>query len=101
MAHKGYAYIGSRVSRGIMVTDVRDPRSPRPVNFVAGHPNSLSMHLQQAEDLLLGIQEAEQKAILTAQEYYGGSNQVDSRRYGKRGEDYMAGMTVYDVKDPV
>lgn len=100
MVHRGHAYVGTRVSRGIMVTDVRDPRNPKPVNFVAGHPNSLSMHLQQADDLLLSIQEADQKSLLTAQEYYGGSAKVDSRRYGKRGEDYMAGMTVYDVKDP-
>jgi hypothetical protein len=38
--------------------------------------------------------------LLSAQEYYGGSNKVDSRRFGKRGEDYAAGMSVYDIKDP-
>ena len=75
-------------SRGIMVTDVRDPRNPRPVNFVATHPNSVCMHLQAAEDLLLHIQEADQRALLSAQEYYGGSNKVDSSRFGKRGEDF-------------
>jgi hypothetical protein len=100
MVHRGYAYVGTRVSRGIMVTDVRDPRNPKPVQLVATHPNSVSMHLQVADDLLLHIQEADQKALLTAEEYYGGSNAVDSRRFGKRGEDYAAGMTVYDVKDP-
>jgi hypothetical protein len=100
MVSGGHAYVGTRVSRGIMVTDVRDPRNPRPVNFVPTHPNSVCMHLQAAEDLLLHIQEADQRALLSAQEYYGGSNKVDSSRFGKRGEDYAAGMGVYDIKDP-
>ena len=58
------------------------------------------MHLQAADDLLLCIQEADQQALLSQQEYYGGSNKVDSSRFGKRGEDYAAGMSVYDIKDP-
>src|ERR1700728_3623484 len=57
MVSGGNAYVGTRVSRGIMVTDVRDPRDPKPVNFVVTHPNSVSMHLQTAENLLLCIQE--------------------------------------------
>ena len=28
MVNRGYAYVGTRVSRGVMVTDVRDPRIP-------------------------------------------------------------------------
>ena len=100
MVARGHAYIGTRVRRGVMVTDVRDPRNPKPVNFVAMHPNSVSMHLQAADDLLLCIQEADQRALLTQQEYYGGSGKVDSSRFGKRGEDYAAGMRVYDISDP-
>jgi hypothetical protein len=100
MVAGGHAYVGTRIHRGIVVTDVRDPRNPKPVNFVATHPNSVSMHLQTADDLLLHIQEADQRALLSAQEYYGGSKKVDSSRFGKRGEDYAAGMTVYDIKDP-
>ena len=100
MVARGHAYVGTRVSRGINVTDVRDPRHPKPVNFVPTHPNSVSMHLQTAENLLLHIQEADQRALLSAQEYYGGSGRVDSSRFGVRGQDYAAGMTVYDIKDP-
>ena len=100
MVSRGYAYIGTRVRRGVMVTDVRDPRNPKPANFLAMHPNSVSMHLQAADDLLLCIQEADQRALLTQQECYGGSGKVDSSRFGKRGEDYAAGMRVYDIKDP-
>ena len=55
MVDRGYAYIGTRVSRGIMVTDVRDPRNPKPVNFVATHPKSVSMHLQAADGLLVSV----------------------------------------------
>ena len=100
MVARGHAYVGTRVSRGVMVTDVRDPRNPKPVNFVAMHPNSVSMHLQAADDMLLCIQEADQRALLSQQEYYGGSGKVDSSRFGKRGEDYAAGMSVYDIADP-
>ena len=92
MVARGHAYVGTRVSRGVMVTDVRDPRNPKPVNFVPTHPNSVCMHLQAADDLLLCIQEADQRALLSQQEYYGGSGTVDSSRFGKRGEDYAAGM---------
>ena len=100
MVSRGHAFIGTRVSRGVMVTDVRDPRNPKPVNFIPTHPKSVSMHIQAAEDKLLCIQEADQRALLTQQEYYGGSNKVDSSRFGKRGEDYAAGMCVYDIADP-
>ena len=87
MVARGHAYVGTRVSRGIMVTDVRDPRHPKPVNFVPVHPNSVCMHLQAAEDLLLCIQEADQRALLSQQEYYGGSEQGGQQplRQARRG----------------
>jgi hypothetical protein len=100
MVDRGYAYVGTRVSRGVNVTDVRDPRNPKPVNFLPIHKNSWCMHLQTAENLLLVIEELDLKALLTQQEYYGKSNQVDSRRYGVRGQDFSAGMRVYDTSDP-
>jgi hypothetical protein len=100
MVANGHAYIGTRVSRGIMVTDVRDPRNPKPVNFAPIHPASWCMHLQTAENLLLCIEELDLKALLSIKDYYSGSNQVDSSRYGTRGVDYSAGMRVYDISDP-
>src|ERR1700739_1624614 len=51
MVARGHAYIGTRVRRGVMVTDVRDPRQPKPVNFIPMHPKSVSMHLQAADDM--------------------------------------------------
>src|SRR5580692_7840082 len=85
MVARGHAYVGTRVSRGVMVTDVRDPRNPKPVNFAPIHPNSWCMHLQ---------------ALLSQKDYYSQSNQVDSARYGVRGKDFSAGMRVYDISDP-
>ena len=100
MVARGHAYVGTRVSRGVMVTDVRDPRAPKPVNFLPIHPNSWCMHLQVAENLLLCIEELDLKALLSIKDYYSQSNQVDSAHYGKRGEDFSAGMRVYDISDP-
>src|SRR5665213_3136509 len=100
MVARGHAYVGTRVSRGVMVTDVRDPRHPKPVNFMPIHPNSWCMHLQTAEDLLLCIEELDLKALLSQKDYYSQSNQVDSARYGVRGIDFSAGMRVYDIADP-
>ena len=100
MVARGHAYVGTRISRGVNVTDVRDPRNPKPVNFLPIHPNSWCMHLQTAEDLLLVIEELDLKALLSQREYYSQSNQVDSSRYGERGKDFSAGMRVYDISDP-
>jgi len=100
MVARGHAYVGTRVSRGVNVTDVRDPRNPKPVNFLPIHPNSWCMHLQTAEDLMLVIEELDLKALLSQKDYYSQSNQVDSSRYGVRGQDFSAGMRVYDIKDP-
>ncbi|MEI7711385.1 MAG: hypothetical protein WCI94_08125 [Rhodospirillales bacterium] len=100
MVDRGYAYIGTRVSRGVMVTDVRDPRNPKPVNFMPIHQNSVCLHLQAAEGLLLNIEELDLRALLSIKDYYTGSNQVDSSRYGTRGVDFSAGMRVYDISDP-
>ena len=100
MVDRGYAYIGTRVSRGVMVTDVRDPRNPKPANFMPIHQNSVCLHLQAAEGLLLNIEELDLRALLSIKDYYTGSNQVDSYRYGTRGVDFSAGMRVYDISDP-
>ncbi len=100
MVDRGYAYIGTRVSGGVMVTDVRDPRNPQPVRLLPVHPNSVCLHLQTAENLLLNIEELNLRALLSIEQYYTGSNQVDSARYGTRGVDFSAGMRVYDTSDP-
>src|SRR5438093_8308730 len=53
MVHRGYAYIGHTFSNGITVLDVRDPKHPKTVEFIACPPNTRAIHLQTHEDLLL------------------------------------------------
>ncbi len=55
MVHKGHAFVGHMFADGFTVTDVRDPKHPRPVNFVAAPPNTRAFHLQTHGDLLLTV----------------------------------------------
>src|SRR5579884_3011486 len=66
MVHKGHAFVGHMFSDGITITDVRDPRHPKVVNFIAAPPNSRSMHLQTHGDLLLAIN---QPSVWVLQKY--------------------------------
>lgn len=101
MVSRGHAYLGTRTSRGVNVVDLHDRRVPRPVNFLPVHKNSWCLHLQAAEDLLLVIEELDLKGVMTIRENYGGSpDRLDGRRCGTRGEDFSAGMRIYDIKDP-
>jgi hypothetical protein len=49
MVHKGYAYVGHIFSKGFSVVDVRDPKNPKPVNYMPTPPNTWSIHLQNYE----------------------------------------------------
>src|SRR5258708_21103727 len=55
MVTKGHAFVGHMFSDGFTVTDVRDPRQPKPVNFIAAPPNSRPFHLPTHEALLLTV----------------------------------------------
>src|SRR5438445_13768021 len=55
MVHRGYAYIGHTFSNGITVMDVRDPKHPKVVDFIACPPNTRAIHLQTHDDLLLAV----------------------------------------------
>ena len=101
MVAKGHAYVGHRISRGISVVDVRDPRNPKTVNFLPVHPHSWSIHLQAHGDLLLGIEEFDFKSTISQKDYYATSiRDMHSSNFGVRGVDYSAGMRVYDISDP-
>lgn len=58
MVHRGYAYVGHMFSRGFSVLDVKDPRDPRPVNYIEAAPDTWTLHLQAHDDLLLVVNEA-------------------------------------------
>ena len=53
MVHRGYAYLGQTFSNGITIMDVRDPKHPKFVDFIASPPNTRCIHLQTHEDLLV------------------------------------------------
>ena len=102
MVHKGHAFVSHVFSGGVSIIDVRDPRHPTPVNLLPTHKRSWSVHVQTANDLLLVIEEFNFYSVyVTETEYYAHSIEgVHSSKFGKRGEDYSAGMRVYDISDP-
>jgi hypothetical protein len=87
MVNKGHAYVGHPFSGGgISIVDVRDPRNPRPVNFLGVHPRSWSLHCQTFGDLLLAAEEFNFIAHTPASKW--------------RDADCSAGLRVYDIADP-
>lgn len=100
MVHKGYAYIGHIFSKGFSVVDVRDPRNPKPVSYIAAPFNTWTLHLQQADGLLLVVHAKDmfaQPELADEKNYYKGK--LDS--HGEAPEqNWSAGMAVYDVSNP-
>jgi hypothetical protein len=102
MVTNGHAFVAHPFSNGATVLDVADPRAPKVVNRLPVHKKSWSIHLQAAEGLLLVVEEFNFYSIFNeGSSYYDASvDGMDSSRFGKRGEDYSAGLRVYDIKDP-
>ncbi|MCF3931993.1 hypothetical protein L1787_01020 [Acuticoccus sp. M5D2P5] len=106
MVNKGYAITGHMFSKGFSVIDVRNPRAPEPVAYIPAPPNTWNIHLQTHEDLLL---------VINAKDLFASSEFADEKAYyttsvgktvgidevGKRPRDWTAGMSVYDIKNPV
>ncbi len=104
MVNKGFAFTGHMFSKGFSIIDVRDPRHPKPVNYIPAAPNTWNIHLQTHEDLLLVINAKDMFASDEFQdetEYYTGAL---GKKVGtadkKRARDWKAGMSVYDIADP-
>jgi hypothetical protein len=102
MLNKGHAFVCNPFSAGTSVLDVRDPRAPKVVNFLPVHQRSWSIHLQSFGDLLLVAEEFNFYSVFNEGSSYYDASAVgmDSSRYGKQGEDFSAGLRVYDIKDP-
>jgi hypothetical protein len=96
--YRGRVYVGHVFSGGFTVLDTRDPRRPTPVAFLPAPPNTWSIHLQAADDLLLVIHAKDLWAEFRDEsQYYGGSvgtKLADTQR------DWSAGVAVYDIGDP-
>ena len=73
--------------QGLQVVDVRDPKNPKAVKYVAAPPNTWTLHLQAHDDLLLVIHNKDmfaQPELADEKNYYKGK--VDHpRQAGSRG----------------
>ncbi len=104
MINKGYAYVGHMFSKGFSVIDVRDPKNPRAVNYIAAPANTWNIHLQVHDDLLLVIHAKDMFAaaeFADERAYYKGAlGQKVGTAEAKRVRDWSAGLAVYDVSKP-
>ncbi|HET6237366.1 MAG TPA: hypothetical protein VFE41_20765 [Acetobacteraceae bacterium] len=100
MVAKGHAYVGHMFSDGIAVIDVTDPRTPKPVNFVACPANTRASHIQVHDGLLLGVNAANVWALqqYEKQQDYFGKSLADS--FDRRDRGFASGMRVFDLADP-
>jgi hypothetical protein len=107
MVHRGFAYVGHMFSKGFSVIDVRDPKNPRAVNYLAAPPGTWNIHLQTHDDLLLVINAKDMFAaaeFADERAYYKGQlgNAVGTAQAKRQPEqrDWSAGLAVYDIADP-
>lgn len=103
MLNKGHAFNAHPFSGGFSVVDVRNPRDPRTVAFVAAPRNTWMIHLQTHEDLLLVINGRDMLQIYRDEKAYyttsiGKTTGLDPKSQPAR--DWTAGMSIYDIKDP-
>jgi hypothetical protein len=106
MVHRGYAYIGHMFSKGFSIVDVRDPKNPRPANYIAAPPGTWNIHLQTHDDLLL---------VINGKDMFAAAEFADERAYykGQLGtvvgtaaastesvRNWTAGLAVHDISDP-
>jgi hypothetical protein len=105
MVERGFAYVGHMFSKGFSIVDVRDPRDPKPVGYVAAPPNTWNIHLQVAGDLLLVINAKDmfaEAAFADERAYYRGQvgNVVGTAEPKATDRDWTAGLAVYDISTP-
>ncbi len=106
MVNKGYVFTGHMFSKGFSVIDVRDPRDPKPVDYVAAPENTWNIHLQTHEDLLLVVNAKDMFAAPEFQDehqYYKGAlgeKAGTADAAGTAARDWTAGMAVYDISNP-
>src|SRR5436305_10079600 len=105
MVHRGHAYIGHMFSKGFSVLDVRDPKRPRAVNYLAAPSGTWNIHLQTHDDLLLVINAKDMFAaaeFADERSYYKGQlgKTVGTAERGSAARDWTAGLAVYDISTP-
>jgi hypothetical protein len=98
MVHRGFAYIGHGFSNGITVVDVRDPKHPKTVNFLACPPNTRAHHIQTHGDLLLAVNGPSIWTMQINEKAYFSGSSADALK----GQDaaYTTGLRVFDLSRP-
>jgi hypothetical protein len=100
MMNRSHGYIGHTFSDGVTVVDLRDPKNPRTVGFIAAPPNTRSSHLQAHDDLLLVINGANvwaAQAVASEKDYFSKSL---TESFDRTKTNFAAGMRVFDISKP-
>jgi hypothetical protein len=100
MVQRGHAYVGHGFSDGITTLDVRDPKHPKVVDFIACPPGTRALHIQAHDDLLLAVNAPSvwnMQQFKTDKDYFGGS--VADRLKGTQNQ-FTPGIRVYDISKP-
>jgi hypothetical protein len=105
MVHRGYAYIGHMFSKGFSIVDVRDPKNPQAVGYLAAPPGTWNIHLQTHDDLLLVINAKDMFATAEFADehaYYRGQlgTVVGTAQPTSAARDWTAGLAIYDISQP-
>ena len=105
MVHRGHAYVGHMFSKGFSVIDVRDPKNPRAVEYLAAPPGTWNIHLQTHDDLLLVINAKDMFAAAEFSDehaYYRGQlgTVVGTAQAATATRNWTAGLAVYDISRP-
>jgi hypothetical protein len=106
MVHRRYAYIGHMFSKGFSIIDVRNPRQPRPVTYIAAPPGTWNIHLQTHDGLLLVVNAKDmfaEAAFADERAYYRGQvGKIVGTAQGptEAARDWTAGLAVYDISSP-
>jgi hypothetical protein len=96
MVHHGFAYVGHGFSNGITIIDVRDPKHPKTVNFIACPPNTRAHHLQTHGDLLLAVNGPSVWTMqINEKAYFSGSSAEAMKE-----KQFTTGLRVYDLSKP-
>ncbi|HEX4556067.1 MAG TPA: hypothetical protein VH249_18890 [Xanthobacteraceae bacterium] len=105
MVERGFAYLGHMFSKGFSVLDVRDPRAPKAVGYVAAPPGTWNIHLQTHGDLLLVVNAKDmfaEAAFADERAYYRSQvgTVVGTADAKETTRDWTAGLAVYDISRP-
>ena len=105
MVHRGYAYIGHMFSKGFSIVDVRDPKNPRAIEYLAAPPGTWNIHLQTHDDLLLVINAKDMFAaaeFADERAYYRGQigTVVGTAQAASATRNWTAGLAIYDISQP-